>query len=282
MVSFQNTVPLSDEMFRLIRDILYDAAGVYYDENSKYVIESRLQNTLQKRQFNSFQDYYHFLKYDREKIKELEHLIDLMTVHETYFFREERQLRAFSDEILPALYDQRRQSKSPGMKIWSAGCSTGEEAYTLSILILEKKIFDDWKVEILASDISHPVLQSARAGYYKGASFRSIDPYFLIKYFQREGDGYRIMDRAKAPITFMAMNLARPETWKFMNGIDVIFCRNVIIYFSKDVKRKTIGGFHRSLSDGGYLILGHSESLIDLSTDYALRHLKNDIVYCKG
>jgi chemotaxis protein methyltransferase CheR len=281
MKQCENAIPLSDEIFRQLRDLLYESCGVYYDDGSKFIFEARMQNSLQRRQFDNFQDYYYFLKYDREKDKELESLIDILTVHETYFFREDRQLRAFSEEILPQILADPKMRQRKQLRIWSAGCSTGEEAYTLSMLILENDGFKDWKIDILASDISHSVLQAARRGYYQGASFRSIEPYYLSKYFQKEGNGRKVLDVVKHYVTFLHLNLARPEKWAFMNNMDIVFCRNVIIYFTMEVKKKVIAGFYKSLSEGGYLMLGHSESLINISTDYALCHLKSDIVYRK-
>jgi len=276
-----NTIPLSDETFRQIRDLLHETCGVYYDDGSKFIMEMRLQGALLRRQVESFQDYYFFLKYDGDRTGEMENLIDLLTVHETYFFREERQLRAFSEEILPAIHADPVARERKRLRVWSAGCSTGEEPYTLSMLILEQDLFKDWKVEILGSDISQNVLQSARTGLYQGASLRSIDPYFLSKYFQKEGNRYKILDTVKRPVSFLHLNLFFPDKWVFMSDMDVIFCRNVIIYFNQEVKKKVSRGFHRCLKEGGHLVLGHSESLINISTEYALCHLKNDIVYRK-
>lgn len=278
---YENVFRLSDETYRLLRDLLFDACGVYYDDGSKFIVETRLQSALQRRQLDNFKDYYYFLKYDRDKNQEIDCLIDVLTIHETYFFRENRQLQAFSDEILPQILEDPKAQARKHLRIWSAACSTGEEPYTLSMLIQEKEAFKDWKVDILASDISQNVLQSARKGIYQDSSLRSINSYYLLKYFQKEGNKYKILDIVKNPVTFLHLNLSKPELWIFMNEIDIIFCRNVIIYFTTEIKKRVIDAFFKSLTDGGYLLLGHAESLINISTDYSLCHLTNDIVYRK-
>lgn len=272
-------IELSDEIFRLLRDMIYEMSGVSFTDDSKYIMESRLQLSVKRKQFDNFRDYYYFLKYDRKKDEELASMIDIITVHETYFFRERQQLDTFNEEALPEL--ARREAKSKKLRIWSAGCSTGEEPYTLSMMILENPFFRDWTVEIYASDISQNVLQCARKGVYHDNSFRVIDPYYQKKYFTKEPSGYKIIDAVKKNVTFLHLNLYDREKWIFMFGMDAIFCRNVIIYFDIPAKKKVIEGFYTKLNEGGFLLLGHSESLMSLSTFYALRHFKHDIIYQK-
>lgn len=272
--------PLSDEVFRLLRDLLYVHSGVRLDDNSKIFVESRLQHSLKRRQLQRFEDYYYFLKYDARREEELANFIDLLTIHETYFFREEQQLKAFSEETLPEIASRRGKEKE--LRIWSAGCSTGEEPYTIAMLLKEHGEFSDWHVEIIASDVSQKVLQSARRGVYQPSSFRTTDPYYLSKYFQKEEGGHKIVDGVKERVTFLCMNLLDPHKLAFINLMDVIFCRNVIIYFDTDSKKKLIEIFTRRLHDSGFLFLGHAESLLNISTAFSLRHFKNDLVYQKG
>lgn len=276
----KNTIELSIDVFKLLRDIFYEHCGVFYDDKSKYFLEGRLQNRLQKYQFHNFKDYYYFLKYDRKKDEELAYVIDLLTIHETYFFREERQLKAFSEEIL--LECEKKNEGRKTLRIWSAGCSTGEEPYTLAMLIIQNGHFQDWKVEIFGSDISQRVLQCARRGIYQQHSFRCTDPYFVNKFFHCEKEGFRVSDEVKKYVTFLCINLLDINKLSFISTMDIIFCRNVIIYFDPEAKRKVIETFHRKLNQKGYLFLGHSESLINLSTAFALRHLKHDIIYQRG
>ncbi len=279
LVGVEKQIELPDDVFRLFRDMLYEQSGVYLNDNSKFFLESRLQHSVRRRQFDNFKDYYYFLKYDRKKDEELANFIDLLTIHETYFFREERQLKAFSEEILLELAERKQKERS--LRIWSAGCSTGEEPYTIAMLITEQDAFKGWDIEIFASDISQRVLQSARRGLYQRSAFRSTDPRCIANYFHKEGTGYRIDDRIKKSVTFLGLNLLDTHKLALINMMDVIFCRNVIIYFDKAAKKKVVEVFYQKLKDHGYLLLGHSESLINISTAFALRHLKHDLVYQK-
>ena len=275
----QKRFELPDDIFHLFRDIVYSQSGVVLDDHSKTFVENRLQNSVQRRKFDNFRDYYYFLKYDRKKDEELANFIDLLTIHETYFFREDQQLKSFSEEILPELLKRKSQEKS--LRIWCGGCSTGEEPYTISMIINEKKEFKDWNIEIIGSDISLRVLQSARRGVYQPTAFRLTDPRFVSRYFRKESDGYRIVDEIRKNVFFLHLNLMDKEKLCLINPVDIIFCRNVIIYFDMVGKRRVIDTFYKKLREGGYLLLGHSESLINISTSFALRHFKHDMLYQK-
>ncbi|MBI3610092.1 MAG: protein-glutamate O-methyltransferase CheR [Nitrospirae bacterium] len=273
------SLELSDDIFHLFRDLMYEQSGIVLDERAKYFVENRLLHSVQRLQFDSYRDYYFYLKYDRKKDEELASVIDLLSIHETYFFREEQQLKSFSEEILPEIASKKNQNKS--LRIWSAGCSTGEEPYTISMLLHEKAEFRDWTIEIFATDISQRVLQSARRGIYQPTAFRSTDPRYVAKYFKKEENAHRISDEIKKNVVFLHLNLLDSSKLAFINPMDVIFCRNVIIYFDLPTKRKVVEMFHHKLKDQGFLLLGHSESLINISAAYALRHLKHDMVYQK-
>ncbi len=276
---YEQKISLNDEVFRLLRDMVYDISGIYFADDSKFIMESRLQQSVRRKQFDSFRDYYYYLKYDQKREEELSSLIDIITIHETYFFRESQQLQTFSQEVLPDL--ARMEASTKRLRIWSAGCSTGEEPYTLSMLILESPLFHDWSIEIYASDISQSVLHTARRGIYQSASFRGMDPYYQGKYFTKEAAGFKIDDRVKKNVTFLYLNLNDQKKWILLPKMNVIFCRNVMIYFDLPAKKRIIEGFYGKLREGGYLLLGHSESLMNLSTQYALKHFKNDLVYQK-
>jgi chemotaxis protein methyltransferase CheR len=281
MMFDEQIIPLPDDTFRLLRDFIHGYCGIYFDDGSKFLLERRLSRRLEQRQLGTFEEYYHFLRYDRKREEELTVLVDNLTTNETYFFRESPQLRAFSEEILPEL----RQTLAPRktLRIWSAGCSTGEEPYTIAILLLESgDWWRDWQVEILGSDINQRVLHTARKGVYKKGSHRVTSPEMLSKYFIEEDNGnYRIIDRVRELVSFSYLNLLDPYKTSLISNMDAIFCRNVIIYFDKEAKKKVIGSFYDKLRDGGYLLLGHSESLINISNAFVLRTLKNDMVYQK-
>ncbi len=277
----EQIIPLPDDIFRLLRDLIHGYCGIYFDDGSKFLLERRLSRRLEQHRLKNFEEYYHFLKYDRKREEELVVLVDNLTTNETYFFRESPQLRAFSDEILPEL--RRTLADRKVLRIWSAGCSTGEEPYTIAILLLESgDWWRDWQIEILGSDINQRVLHTARKGVYKKSAHRMTSPEMLAKYFvQDEKNDYRIIDRVKELVSFSSVNLLDPHKTCLISNMDVIFCRNVIIYFDREAKKKVIESFYQKLREGGYLLLGHSESLINISNAFILRTLKNDMVYQK-
>ena len=279
MIEQEETVPLPEDVFRLIRDIIKDYCGLYFDDTSRYLLEKRLSRRIKNHHLNDFRDYYRFIRYDKRAEEELTAIMDLLTVNETYFFREQNQLKAFSEEILEELKTLNQDRKT--LRVWSAGCSTGEEPYTIAMLINESGHFNRWDIEIHGSDINQRVLQTARRGVYRKNSFRTTEPYFMSKYFIEEDSSFKISDAAKKHVNFSYLNLLDPFRSKFLGKMDVIFCRNVLIYFDNASRRRVIENFHDRLVDGGYLLLGHAESLINISTAFTLKHLKNDMVYQK-
>ena len=277
----EKTIPLPDDVFRLLRDFIHGYCGIFFDDASKFLLERRLSRRLEQHRLKTFEEYYHFLRYDRKREEELTILVDNLTTNETYFFRENPQLRAFAEEILPELREVLADRKI--LRIWSAGCSTGEEPYTIAMLLLESgDWWRNWQVEILGSDINQRVLHTARKGVYKKSAHRVTNPEMLAKYFVEEDKGdYRIVDKVKELVSFSSVNLLDPAKTSLISNMDIIFCRNVIIYFDKEVKKKVIESFSNKLRDGGYLLLVHSESLINISNAFVLRTLKNDMVYQK-
>jgi len=275
----EEVIPLPEDVFRLVRDIIKDYCGLYFDDESRYLLEKRLSRRIRNHHLNDFRDYYRFIWYDARAEEELSALMDVLTVNETYFFREQNQLRAFSEEILEELGVANRDTRT--LRIWSAGCSTGEEPYTIAMLMQEKSAFKGWDIEIHGSDINQRVLQTARRGVYRKNSFRTTEPYFLNKYFVEEDSSYRISDAVKKWVNFNYLNLLDPFKSKFLGKMDVVFCRNVLIYFDNASRRRVIENFYDRLVDGGYLLLGHAESLINVSTAFTLKHFKHDMVYQK-
>ena len=278
-----SAIPMSDEEFRLLRDHIYSYSGLYFSSDAQYLLEKRLGRRLQEQQFKSFREYYQFLKFNRKRDQELEEIMDILTTNETYFFRESYQLQAFSDEILPELIKKARTSavQRPRLRIWSAGCSTGEEPYTIAMLLLEQAELAHWQIEVVGTDISQRVLQQARRGVYAQASFRMTDEYYLRKYFTRQDDGQRINDQVRQLVSISHLNLQDQARMAMLGAFDIIFCRNVLIYFDIAAKKRVVEAFYNSLRPEGYLLLGHSESLMNVTTLYTLRHFKNDMVYQK-
>ena len=281
MLKFEKEIiELPTDVFRMIRDFISDTCGLYFDDNMQYKLEDRLNRRLKIHHMNDFREYYRFLRYSEKRNDELREIMDILTVNETYFFREQEQLAAFSKEILPELKERNKNKKK--INIWSAGCSTGEEPYTIAMLIIEDGGFNGWKINILGTDISERVLKVAREGVYKKNSFRTTNLYFINAYFQKQlNEDQKISDKVKRLVTFSRLNLFDILKIKLIREIDVIFCRNVLIYFNHDARENVIENFHETLVEGGYLLLGHAESLINISTAFRLQHLENDIVYQK-
>ncbi len=277
--AFNHHLEMTDDIFRLVRDAIYRRTGIWFSETSKYLLQKRLSPRARELNFESFQKYYYFLQYDSRAEAEFDEIYDLVTTKETYFFREPAQLTAFVEEIVPDILSRKSLKK---IRVWSAGCSTGEEPYSIAIMLQESGSFERGGFEIFASDISHQVLVRARKGQYRETAFRATDPSLRDKYFARESDGsWRIGDEIRNRVSFGRLNLYDEPRVSLLGYVDVIFCRNVIIYFDDASKRTVVSNFYHRLLDGGYLLLGHSESLISLSTQFKLKHLKNDMVYQK-
>lgn len=278
-LTLNHHLELPDDVFRLLRDAIYKRSGIYFADSSKYLLQKRLSPRARALNFDSFQKYFYFLQYDPRAESEFDQIFDLVTTNETYFFREPAQLSAFIDEIVPELLEKKAIKK---IRIWSAGCSSGEEAYTIAMLLTERGYFEKASFEIFASDINQQVLAKARKGVYRENSFRATPPEIRDKYFQREPDGlWRVVDSIRNRVSFGRLNLYDEGRVSLLGYLDMIFCRNVIIYFDEQSKKVVINNFYNRLMEGGYLLLGHSESLISLSTQFKLRHLRNDMVYQK-
>ena len=278
-LSLNHHIELPDDVFRLLRDSIYKRTGMWFADSAKYLLQKRLSPRAKELNFDSFQKYFYFLQYDPRADAEFDQIYDLVTTNETYFFREPAQLAAFIEEIVPDILARKSIRK---IRIWSAGCSSGEEPYSIAMLLQESGLYAHALFEIFASDINQAVLARARRGSYRENAFRATDPALRERYFAREPDGsWRISDEVRNRVSFGRLNLYDEPRVSLLGHVDIIFCRNVIIYFDDASKRIVVGSFYNRLVDGGYLLLGHSESLISLSTQFKLRHLKNDMVYQK-
>ena len=276
-LSLNHHLELPDDVFRLLRDQIYKRTGMWFADSSKYLLQKRLSPRARELNFDSFQKYFYFLQYDPRAESEFDQIYDLVTTNETYFFREPAQLTAFIDEIIPDILSKKPIKK---VRVWSAGCSSGEEPYSIAILLEEAGWYQRAAFEIFASDINQQVLSKARRGQYRESAFRSTEANLREKYFAREADGsWKIRDEVRNRVSFGRLNLYDEARVSLLGHLDIIFCRNVIIYFDDSSKRVVVSNFYNRLIDGGYLLLGHSESLISLSTQFKLRHLKNDMVY---
>jgi chemotaxis protein methyltransferase CheR len=280
VINREDSIHLPEDVFRLLRDLISDHCGIYFDDESRHLLERRLNRRIVKHGFDNYRDYYRFLLFGEEKEKEIAEVIDVLTVNETYFFRENKQFKAFSEEICREIRQHNQEKRK--LRIWSAGCASGEEPYTIAMLVLElQAAFKGWEIEIIGSDINERVIRTARAGFYRKNSFRVMNDYFLRRYFTKDGEGYLLRDEVRRLVNFSCLNILDHTRTSLVGAMDIIFCRNVLIYFNPIAKKTAIETFYHHLRDGGYLLLGHAESLMNVSTSFALKHLKNDMVYQK-
>jgi chemotaxis protein methyltransferase CheR len=270
---------MSAAEFVLLRDLIHEHAGLYFDDGKKYLLARRLAPRLEVTGTRNFAEYARMLRFGRRASEELAEVLDRVTTNETYFFREEYQLDAFRDEILPELRQQAPRGRR--LCVWSAGCSTGEEPYTISMLIQEAGGFSDWDVRIVGSDISRRALDSARKARYRRRAMRQTSDTRLRRFFREAEGEHQPIDRVRAPVSFARINLLDEDAQDLVGPVDVLFCRNVLIYFDAPVRERVITSFYNRLVPGGYLLLGHSETLLNLSTAFELVQLRNDTVYRK-
>lgn len=274
---------LTLEKFQKIRDLIYEVSAIYFPDNKKYLLENRLFNRLKSHKLKSYDEYYYFLKYDPLRSKELKALFDAVTTNETSFFRYPIQIEAFKNTVFPEILAYHKKNNQKRLRLWSAGCATGEEPYTLSMIIMEalKEQTKGWDIDVLASDISQTALISAGKGLYNEYSMRNTSQLYKDKYFTKNGSNFRLNEQVKKLVTLKYLNLADDKNMKTIREQDIIFCRNVIIYFEDDSKKKVISHFYDSLRPGGYLFIGHSESLHNITRAFKLIHFKGALAYKK-
>ncbi len=265
--------------FRLLRDLFHEHAGLCFRDDLVYLLERRLGPRLKVHGLADFGEYHRFLCHDPQRRAELETATDLLTTNETYFFREPQQLGAFAEEILPMLAQANRAARR--LRIWSAGCSSGEEVYTIAILVKQSGLFEGWDVGIFGSDIARRVLQVARAGAYGTHAFRASGAEVMHRWFHPQGEKWVVNDEVRRLVSFGHLNLLDPAMMDLVGPVDAVFCRNVMIYFDIPARKRVCRSFHDKLGDGGFLLLGHSESLLNVTADFELVHLKADLVYRK-
>ncbi|NWF97643.1 MAG: protein-glutamate O-methyltransferase CheR [Nitrospirae bacterium] len=266
-------ISLRDETFRQLRDIIYEKSGIFIPDNKKYFLENKLIRRIQEKNFNSFEDYLYLIRYGSNG-NELSALFDLVTTNETFFFREPLQFDILFEYILPEIS---RSKGNNNFKIWSAACSTGEEPYTIVMIKSEKK--PDMKIEVYASDISEGVISTAKKGIYYSYSVRNIPETYIKKYFKQNGQGFELDNAIKSSVRFLNINLTDEKKMRSMYDFDVIFCRNVLIYFDDKAKQKVVSLLYNSIRPGGYLITGSTESLHNVTRAFKPVVINKAIVY---
>ena len=280
---FRKDLQISDEEFLLLRDFIYQQCGIFIAENRKYLVENRLSNRIKELNLKSYNEYYNFLRFDGSRKQELNKLFEVVTTNETSFFRNPPQLEVFQRVVLAEALEQCRKSGQKKLRIWSAGCSTGEEPYTLAIILHEtlKNDIGNWDIKITANDLSEAVLAAARRGIYNEYALRTTPKEMVDRYFHKDGNVYKLDAALKRLVSFGQINLSDKEQLKRVEKSQIVFCRNVIIYFDDDMKRKVINAFYDNLQPNGVLLIGHSESLHNISRAFQLEHHKGTILYRK-
>ena len=276
----QSQTVISDDEFARFCEFFYRKTGIMFDPQKKYFAERRIIDRMAALGCTTFREYFATIRFEAAG-QEMQRLVNQMTVNETYFFREDYQLKALVAGILPDLAARRR--KGQPIRIWSVPCSSGEEPYSLAIYILENWADADRQdIEILASDIDSAILAAAAAGVYAERSLQRLSPDLIRRYFSRRRDNeYRISDDIRGSVDFSQGNVVDPRFMQQFRAIDVIFCRNMLIYFDDQSRRETVEAMYDCLSPGGYICLGHSESMSRTSSLFQPRKYADSIIYQK-
>lgn len=276
---------IDKDSFGKLRELIYGRTGIHFTDTKMYLLETRLARRLQDLKLANFSDYCNYLIYDKNKDIEVKNLINTIVTNETSFFRDRTQLEAFRVGVLPRIVDEKKAGGPAGkvIRLWSSASSTGEEPYTLAMMLVEEGLAaSGWRIEVVGSDISDNVLVSAKAGHYKGYSIRNTPPEYLQRYFSHVGsEVYAVKPDIKRLVSFKKINLIDPDQTKGVRGMDVVFCRNVLIYFDDAAKKKVIGHIYDNLNPGGYLVIGFSESLHNITRLFKPESMERSIVYQK-
>jgi chemotaxis protein methyltransferase CheR len=260
----------------LLRDLIHERTGIFFEESRVDQLIEKLEPLVEGRDCNSYLDYYYLLKYEENGVDDWRRVMDVLSVQETYFWREMAQVRLLVDKIVPDWFAR----NSLPLTIWSAASASGEEAYTISIALLEAG-YSHLPIEIAGSDASPDAIEKARAGIYREKSFRSLPPALREKYFTPENGKWRIRPEIASRVRFQQANLLAADEINLLARARIIFCRNVFIYFSPHAIRQTLATFSTRMPANGYLFVGASESLLRLTTDFELREIGDAFAYVR-
>ncbi|MDG6026592.1 MAG: methyltransferase [Candidatus Brocadia sp.] len=265
-------IEIDDKEFGLFQRLIYNKSGINLASSKKELLKSRLMKRLREKSLSSFKEYYQYITEEDTTGEELVSMLDCISTNLTEFFRESAHFDFLSENVLPVLLENRRKNREKKIRIWCAGCSTGEEPYSISMILsdcIEQLL--EWDIKILATDLSTRVLKKASQGAYAKDRLRGIPNQMLNTYFERGlhnlKDCYQIKDFLKKLIVFRRLNLT-DEIFPFKGQFDLIFCRNVMIYFDKQTQTELIAKFYKHLAPDGYLFIGHSESLAGTETRF--------------
>ncbi len=252
---------LPDADFELYRKLIYDESGIHFSSTNRSILESRLRERLREKKTDTLKSYFDLITRDKEEMKVL---LDSVTTNLTRFFRNQPHFDALEKHVVPELLRMRGGSAEKKIKIWSAGCSTGEEPYTIALL-LKEVLPSPWGFEIVASDISLKSLMVGKEGFYPDSRIVGIPEAYLPKYFERKSNGWQVKDAVKKTIRFDYHNLKNDSG---LRSMDIVFCRNVLIYFDEAAQKATVERFYEALAPQSFLFIGHSESLFGMNTKF--------------
>lgn len=280
---FASEGPPDPDLVR-IRDLVYQVAGIFHPDTKLRLLLDRCSRRMKELKTATLREYLECLTMKPNRQAELVALLNEITIGETCFFRNQPQLDALKQVIIPKIVEAKAKLPIRRLRIWSAGCSTGEEPYTLSMMLLEEAQhrLKDWTFEILATDLNERSLAHAKNALYGAYSTRNLSGYYRQKYFTPSGELLQVQEPVRTHINFSRLNLSDDSRMLFMKSIDVVFCCNVLIYFDLASKRRVIQHFYNNLLPHGYLFLGHSESLYGVTDDFRLVHLPGSTAYAKG
>lgn len=270
----KQTINLLDKNLLEIKDIIYNYAGIFIPENRHYYLYTKIQKRIDNNKFNSLSEYLKYLKTNNSEIKKL---LNEITINESYFFREFNQLKIFGEECLVEIAKNKKN-----LKILSAGCSIGAEAYSIAIIVEEILGYDNYDVEIIAIDIDEDILEVAKKGIYDENRLNQMPKLYLEKYFIQYNDKYILKDFIKEKVKFKRINLINDRELRSLGkNFDFIFCKNVLIYFDNFSRRKVIENFYKMMNENAYIFLGSSESLNRITEAFYIKKIENQIIYQK-
>lgn len=269
--------PLDEEEFRRLCEFLYRRTGMVFTETKRYYVERRVTERMSATRSGSFASYFARLRTDA--LGEVEQLVNAFTVNETYFFREEHQLSCLTSDLLTERIGAKR--KGDALRIWSAPCSTGEEPYSIAMWLLEHwPLVDEYEIEIVGADIDTAAIEAAREGFFGKRALMRLAPNLVDKYFETlPEERWRIIDDLRESVHFAPVNIVDSEQTRAFGRFDVIFCRNVLIYFDDAARRTAAENIYENLLPGGFICLGHTESMSRISPLFEVRRFTDAIVY---
>jgi len=278
-----NSMTLSSESFERWRQFIYKSCGIYFQDNKKYLLESRLLKRLNSLKLNSYEEYFDYVNLGSRKTIEMQELYEAITINETYFFRNQPQQEALIQKIIPELIQAKYNTPFKRIKIWSAASSSGEEAYSIAMVIKEyiQPRFPQFSFEIVGTDISKEMLEKARGGVYNDYAIKNLPLNFLKKNFTKTSRGFEISSDIKKYASFIELNLYDDLKMRSMQNFDVVICANVLIYFDLKSKIKVVNHLYNALNKGGYLFIGYSETLHGISQAFKLTSFPKTIGYKK-